>query len=179
MKIEDAAYIAGFIDADGAIMLHSKSTKNPNLEKAQYSFIPKIEITNKSNTVMEWIISVTGFNNNIIKFKLPKEEQRQKNSYYRMFFTGSNIRKLLPEILPYLKIKQKQGQLLLDIFKLIDKVQSTGGNFRLRSEVHKQNEESYISIWSKIACLNNGYKKATEMLNRKFRKQPEELLESP
>lgn len=177
MKIEDAAYIAGFVDADGAIMLHSKAIKNPNLQKAQYSFIPKIEITNKSNAVMEWIVSVTKFDNKIVKFMMPRG--RQRHPYYRMYFTGSNIRQLLPEILPHLKIKQKQANYLLNMFTLIDKVQATGGNFRLRSEVHKQNEEYYIALWFKVACLNNGREVATGMLNRKFGKQSEELLGRP
>ena len=177
MHGEDAAYIAGFIDADGAIMLHSKSTNNPNLLKAQYLFTPKVEITNKSNAVMEWIVSVTNFNNNIIKFQEPTG--RQRNIYYRMFFTGANIRNLLPEIIPHLKIKKDRGLLLLDIFKLFDNVQATGSNFRLRSEEHNKNIRSYISIWFKIACLNSGIEKATEMLFRKFGKQPEELLGHP
>ena len=177
MQSNDAAYIAGFIDADGAIMLHSKSTNNPNLLKAQFSFTPKVEITNKSNAVMEWIISVTNFNNNIIKFKEPLG--RQRNVYYRMFFTGTNIRNLLPEIIPHLKIKKKQALLLLDIMKLFDNVQSTGGNFRLRSEEHNKNVDDYISIWFKVSCLNSGIEKATEMLFRKFGKQPEELLGHP
>lgn len=178
MNNVDAAYIAGFVDADGAIMLHVKSTNNPNPLKAQYSFTPKVEITNRSNATMEWIISVTGFNNNIIKLKNPTGT-RQVNDYYRMFFTGSNIRKLLPEILPYLKQKQQQGYLLLEMFKLFDGVQSTGGNFRLRSEEHQNNIASYINIWFKVACLNNGFQTATEMLKRKFGKQPEELLGHP
>lgn len=177
MQREDAAYIAGFIDADGAIMLHSKSTNNPNLLKAQYLFTPKVEITNKSNSVMEWIVSVTDFNNNIIKFQMPTG--RQRNVYYRMFFTGANSRKLLPEIVPYLKIKKTQALLLLDMFKLFNNVQATGSNFRLRSEEHNKNIKSYVSIWFKIASLNNGIETATEMLFRKFGKQPEELLGPP
>ena len=177
MTSEDAAYIAGFIDADGAIMLHAKSTNNPNLLKAQYSFTPKVEITNKSNAVMEWIISVTDFNNNIIRFHEPKG--RQKNIYYRIYFTGANIRKLLPEIIPYLRGKRNQATYLLDMFKLFDNVQSTGGNFRLRSEEHHKNLDTYLFIWFKVACLNNGIEKATEMLFRKFGKQPEELLGRP
>jgi len=173
----DAAYIAGFIDADGCVQLPSGKTNYPNKLKAQYTFTPRVEITNASNHVLEWIATITGFDNKIIKFYLPKG--RQKNPYYRMYFTGSNLRKLLPEIEPHLKIKQQQARYLLEINKLFDDVAATGGNFRLRSEVHQNNLGKYILIWYKVAVLNNGIDKAGELLLRKFNKKPEELLGHP
>lgn len=105
----DLAYTAGFIDADGSIGIYNRhSARKTNSSCAT----PTMSISNKSKDCLEAIQkSIDGIG------KLRCQNRNEKNSNWAVAwildFRVNEIDFLLPQLLPYLKLKRKQAELII------------------------------------------------------------------
>ncbi|OGK30171.1 hypothetical protein A3B02_00985 [Candidatus Roizmanbacteria bacterium RIFCSPLOWO2_01_FULL_42_14] len=98
----DKAYIAGFLDADGAIMAHVE--RNSELI---YKFRVRVSIAlyQSQNAVIEWMYK-----------KLETGSVTKQRNLYKWNTTDQNaVRVILTVLKPYLRVKKKQAELALSI----------------------------------------------------------------
>lgn len=103
----DKSYLAGTIDCDGSICFWlGKSKKHPNWK---HWIIPKINLTNKNLELLNWAQNTFGF---CISVKPKIKKQRR---VYCLEVNGRNrCLSILRLILPYLKAKKQQAELIIE-----------------------------------------------------------------
>lgn len=105
----DRAYIAGFFDGEGTVSMDSRGKNGKIIYIRPYL---KIECTDKP--VIEWFSKI--FDRNLNEWE-PSQPNRQ-NSYSVRVTSLRNVLKILSQLLPYLKIKQRNAQLLIQYCEL-------------------------------------------------------------
>lgn len=122
-SIEKAKYswIAAIIDTDGCIGIYKqynyeykwnpKKGKRVSLRKNQYTWIPKIAI---SNTSLPFLLSIFDlFGGTISK---TRKQKNNSKACYQLTFCSPNIKKTLHKALPFLVLKRKQAKLILKLW---------------------------------------------------------------
>lgn len=98
----DAAYIAGFLDGEGSIMIIGRAD----------AFMLRVSFANNKRNVLEWIREKTGVGNVTEK---SRENQNHATSY--MLLINSNAaNSLLKQVSKYLIIKKEQSLLAMEFF---------------------------------------------------------------
>jgi hypothetical protein len=115
------AYLAGIIDGEGSIYIgnfsKSKSTGTPYYQT-------NIEVTNTDEKLIDWLMTNIGGRKNIYTAKqTPKNSRR---TVYRWIATGELVSHMCPRILPYLIIKVRQCEIMIEMRKTYDE---TGSRF--------------------------------------------------
>jgi len=158
----EAAYVAGFLDADGSIILQIKK-RNGEENRHRYHFHPVVTLANNCITPLKWVKEKCGGFGIIIEQH--HKIKKWRTSYVLMFST-SVIRWLMPQITPYLLIKKGQAELISDYCALTEKVR--GGS--IKTDAWLNNMSKYLVIYGKIKCLNHRidygmvFKKSGELL---------------
>jgi len=98
------AYIAGFIDGEGCILLSKHKCKK---SKRGFEWKPMIKITNSDKHVLLLIQKVIG--GYIDKGQISNIGRKR---VYQLVLNSSNLRKYLDKIIPLLIIKKKRAKLL-------------------------------------------------------------------
>lgn len=132
----DIAYIAGFVDGDGCIAYNKTKHKNKSrFPNPTYSI--QCIVTNKHRSILEWFKELfSGTIRDIDRIHCGKRE------IFSIWLTsGDTCRRLLGTILPYLKVKRKQAELVL-AFKPKRKV----GRKRLTKDELENRERLYQQI---------------------------------
>jgi len=111
MKEADKAYIAGFIDGEGCIALWSSG--RPRVGRSVVR--PCVFLANTNLEVLEWIREVTGLGH--ISRYIERRSPRHK-PLYRLIFSENEIPILLEAVLPYLKVKREQAEIVLAYYKI-------------------------------------------------------------
>jgi len=143
IKETDLSYIAGFIDADGAIMLQ-KSHRialgwNP-------SYTPIVQAYSSKKEPIEYIQSIFGGN-------IRRGKRNGKQYEYNWQIAGSKIKWILKSLLPYLKIKKKQAKILINLISWKEKHIKTHITTP-HNKSYKKNEFIYLnSVFMKIRSL--------------------------
>lgn len=110
LKSTDWAYIAGFLDGDGSIMVQVKNRKNNKLG-IRLMFTICFYQDSRHKKPLEWIRKVIGIgylsdrNDNISELRI--------NGY-------KQVENILKKIKPYAKFKAKQVEIVLRMLSLID-----------------------------------------------------------
>ena len=113
MKTEDAAYVAGIIDADGCIAFHRKTISahahKKRYQSWEYSVI--VSTTNKDflNNLKDLVNQGKGQVGNCQRNLIGKARPA-----YRIKWSGSSCIALLKEIRSYLRLKIKQADIILN-----------------------------------------------------------------
>lgn len=95
-----AAYIAGFLDADGSVMLYRRGRK---------AFL-RVSFTNRSRETLDWIVNATGVGN-----VAGGKRQNQKHSYcWNAFVNSEAAASLLVQVLPFMLTKRVQAEIAID-----------------------------------------------------------------
>ena len=130
MKQTDIIYLAGFIDGEGSItMIHGINN----------GYSPFIAITNTNKAIIEWVQKRVG-RGKIHAYEAWKEGQKP---YYTWRIYNRQALELAKELLPYLKIKRVQAQLLIDYYE----------GFELNKQNQLANPDS-SKIMGKFRALN-------------------------
>lgn len=108
MKPTDAAWLAGFIDADGSIGLHLQRDLRKGPDYA--SFRPAIQITQVHRRVLEHVRTIV-LGGAIVDVIHANPNARGQSIY--SLRRQPHIQWVLEQILPYLQLKQTQAGLLL------------------------------------------------------------------
>jgi hypothetical protein len=150
----EAAYIAGLIDGEGSIMLTRHWIKN----RRRYYYNIKVRIFNTNLEALEWVqLKVGGGSLNVVSSynKRGRFTIRTQKDYYYLDFARRLAVPLLRRILPYLIIKKKRAELILDYHEktkykmnFIKKGQPFYGSHPLNRDELKLREEYYLKVRS-------------------------------
>jgi len=102
----DCAYIAGFIDGEGSIILYERK----NSWSDSYAMRVIVSQSDKGLFILEWIKEITGIGSIVNK---PRFNPLHRNSCHWQA-NAEAAETLLKQILPYLKLKKEQAQMALD-----------------------------------------------------------------
>ena len=143
-----ASYLAGFTDGEGYISLRIDK------RRPSYQAILKIASTNES--IIKWIKESYGG----WYYKRKSSNENHKDSYY-WTLTGPNLEPFLRKIYPYLKLKRRQCELVLEKIKLQkleglphknisrinqDRIGKRKCNLAYRESVRKRIQEIYLEL---------------------------------
>lgn len=155
-----AAYIAGFMDGEGYIGIIKDSRRVTFRRTDHYEVVIKIANTNKG--IIDWLHSSYGGN---VHHRIIGGNNKDA---YCWTLAGEKIVPFLDKVMPYLKIKRQQGELVKKLrktyrpesYSYVDRVALNGGRFVSKTtneEVIREREE----IYQKIKELNHRGKLCT------------------
>lgn len=103
---QEKAYIAGFVDGEGTITFSVSSSK-----RCKRSLTPVFQISNTNKEALLWTQNRIGGNIVTVKSKRPSD---WKVKYILRTNATLHVRQILSMLLPYLIIKRKAAELLLE-----------------------------------------------------------------
>lgn len=129
----EKAYIAGFLDGDGSIYVRLK----PNSTyKYYFQISPAIVFyqSEKGKQHLEWLKKLIG-----------KGYLRKRKDKIVEYTIGDieSIKEILKNLLPYLKLKQRQAHLLLEILKLKENLKKAEDFLKIAEKIDKFEEINY------------------------------------
>jgi len=116
---EQTAYLAGLIDGEGYVGL-AKSKRSQGRFKGNHYMFPRLVIT-LTNPVMHEIREEFGFG----RVQFVKRRKENNKDRYDWHISSNQARMLLPLVLPFMRVKQKQAKLLLQYLDLATKKDRT------------------------------------------------------
>ena len=137
----EAAYIAGYLDGDGCISLQIKP-RNKNDNRHMYHFHASISFADERIKVLDWINSKV---NNLGYI------ERERTGARHLIYSANVARWMLPQIKPYLVLKDKQADLMIEFLLMTSSVK--GG--KIKTEMWLRNMRKYLDIYFHIRCLNH------------------------
>lgn len=133
MSKELRAYIAGFLDGDGSIHVRLKPNKT---YRFRFQIAPSIVFyqAKKEKHYLEWMQKT-----------LQRGYLRERNDGIIEYIIGDreSMLWLIKELLPYLKLKQKQAQLMKEILVLQKKVEDGKDFLHLSQRIDEFQELNY------------------------------------
>lgn len=131
------AYLAGIMDTEGSFTIKKEKPANGGIN---YKYTPLIQLTMVPAACLNYIRESIAVGN----FCVPKAKTAKKGYAYKMNLSGSaNCKFFLNSIMPYIREKKKQAQLILNFFEnnIIVKHRRSGIPQEIldfREEVYKQ-----------------------------------------
>ena len=135
------AYLAGFLDADGAIMATIEKHKEM---KFGFRVRVVVKITQKNREILDWFCQT---------FKVGKV-YRNRTTYDWMIKDKSEIRKILEDAKPYLRVKKIQAEKVLKIIDMVidtkerlyemAEIADSLSKFNVRSEKRRLNTAAMV-----------------------------------
>jgi len=142
-----AAYLAGLIDGEGYISI-LKNKKDTYKDGFRHQAVLKIVMTDKE--IIEWLYN--GFGG---LFEPRKGIGNRKDSYCWVLKNNKNLIPFLLKVTPYLKVKRKQANILIEFNKTFGQYQivknKSGG---VHKELSNQTREQRESLYHQIRELN-------------------------
>lgn len=111
MKETDKAWLAAALDFEGTIGLYKEKTNT----KRGYTFTPEFIVANTKREIIEKVKSLCG--SGYITER--RYKQRKWNNIYIFTMHSNAIRRIIPQIKPYLIIKRQQVEVVLEALDLI------------------------------------------------------------
>ncbi len=133
LKKEQKAYIAGFLDGDGSVHVRLK----PNSTYRFHFQISPSVVFYQSKKEKEFL--------NWLKKTINRGYIRERKDGIVEYILGDvkSIEDLLKEILPYLKLKEKQAKLMLKVLLLKKNIKEAKDFLRLAGEIDKFQKLNY------------------------------------
>ena len=110
LTVEEAAYLAGLFDGEGSLYLVARK----GTRRRSHHFHPEMTVANTDLALIEWVRDATG-NGGIWLNKKPGSNHKQG---YVWLLMPTQIRHVLPQLLPYLKSKRRRAAMMLEFFDL-------------------------------------------------------------
>lgn len=150
MQETDKAYIAGFLDGEGCIVVDRQKRTNSH-HKQHYYYVPRICIANRHKGVLDYINKCWGNTGSLTLRKLNNKNANWSDAWQLRFSSVPTYGYLI-EILPYLKTKRKQAELVIEMGELKSGTQLL--DFRKRSLDYYCKSDRYDEIYNIIKNLN-------------------------
>lgn len=118
VKENEKAWLAGFIDGEGYIGITFQRKKENRRQSASARYHPYLVISNNNREVLK---SIKEFVGSGYVYQLSRNSElrnKQKQSFQYKLTGMRELESLLYSVQPYLHIKQKQCELLLDFIKV-------------------------------------------------------------
>lgn len=133
LKREQKAYIAGFLDGDGSIHVRLK----PNSTyRFSFQISPSVVFyqSKKEKAFLSWLKGI-----------IDKGYIRERKDGIIEYILGDvkSIENLLKELIPYLKLKEKQAKLMLKVLHLKKNVKEAKDFLKLSKEIDKFQKLNY------------------------------------
>jgi hypothetical protein len=135
----EAAYLAGLVDGEGCISIYHRRAYSKSRERNP-SAIGGVRIAMCAPDLIQWICSITGLGK---VYRLPARKDTDKDSWLWEPGLRESAR-FLEAILPYLRLKERQASLLIELAHI--KAQSRRGR--------QYNLERQQEIAQEIKILN-------------------------
>ena len=148
---KEIVWLAGFIDGEGYIGIERQRKKETAKQAASLLYHPYLIIANSNYDVLEIIKGYAGYGY-IYEVKRKKSKSRHENEkpgFQYKLTKMNNLKILLKALRPYLRLKQRQCDLLLDFINLRQKAKRIYGPFR-GATFYTIEEE----IYQKLRTLN-------------------------
>jgi hypothetical protein len=100
-------YLAGFLDGEGTIGISSAFAKGRSRNPSHF---PHVMIANADRAVMEWIRDTVGGSLDVPRPSTHKPHWRPS---YRWRLHGRNAETFIDALLPYLRVKRPQAEVVL------------------------------------------------------------------
>ena len=122
---KEKAYIAGFLDGDGSIYVKLK----PNSTyRYKFQVSPAIVFyqSKKENSHLEWLQKT-----------ISRGYVRERNDGIIEYIIGDveSLKELIKGLLPYLRLKQKQAKLMLEVLEMKAKIKSAEDFLKLAKKI--------------------------------------------
>jgi hypothetical protein len=128
---EKAIWLAAWIDAEGNISLQKREAHKVNRRGV---WLPWIAISNTNLEVMQALSDASQGSIRVVRKATGKWRQT-----YNIYVSPNKCRKLLPLIRPFLVIKQRQADLMMEALDLLhDNLKATGGSGDIRVSRHER-----------------------------------------
>jgi hypothetical protein len=156
MNIAERAYCAGIVDGEGTISISANSQQTKIRKDGKIKITKQvskvIRVANTDLRLLEWLAKITGYGKVTKLYQNPntKYDRFRKGNIkplYSWAIFGFNIKSFLVEIIPYLVIKKRHAELMLESINLSWK-RGRGNGYS--PEVW----EKQLSIISEIRTLN-------------------------
>ena len=109
MNKEDLIYLAGLIDGEGWIGIKINS-----LREEKNSFVARLSVTTTSPKIEKFLRDIIeGYS-----YYEPKPEGNRKPRWHWYLGRVTKLENLLKNLLPYLKCKKKQAQIVLEFLSI-------------------------------------------------------------
>lgn len=140
---EDLAYMAGIIDGEGSICVYSFfASPHQRNGKRYLRHSTMLSVSNTSTALMDWIVERFGS-----KMRTVKRTRQDWKQAYHWQVGYARAAEILQAVLPYLVIKRRQAELLIEFQEL--------GSFRGGGETPQHVRERRAAIADEIGFLNN------------------------
>ena len=151
-SVSQLAYLAGIIDGEGSIYIGNFSS-NPKTGTKYYQ--TNIEVTNTDKNLIDWLSST--FGGRIYTYTAKQLPKNSRRTTYRWIATGERVTHIAEIILPYLIVKIRQCQIMIEMRKtFIPKtgvIRGVQGIQVLDSDILSL-RESYFNEMRSLHCRN-------------------------
>jgi len=131
------AYIAGFLDGDGSLMLQIKKRKNGNKSRNRFMATICFYQDSRHEKPLYWIRDVLGIG--YISRRSDNITELRINGY-------KQVERILKDLLPYVKFRKIQTKILLNSAKLLQKGKlSRNDLLKLVNGILKIQAENYVT----------------------------------
>lgn len=132
---EAAAYLAGLVDGEGCLNFY----RGPNKSCTKgYTYIARMSITNCDLATLVALREELGIGRVSQKTPTPRRKPA-----YQLTFYAREVRLLLPYLLPYLRIKRKQAEIVL---AFVNRQRWGGQKGGLSAEEHALREQEHMRL---------------------------------
>ena len=142
------SYLAGVIDADGCITIGRKVKNDKRCLRPSVYYEPKIILT-EVNTIIPDLLHVT--------FGSRRSEWQPKNPKHKRWHiwasSGPASTTIIKELLPYLRLKRRQGEIAIELQELIERQWTTLKHVQHHIIPHEFNLER-DELWKRMTALN-------------------------
>jgi len=118
----DLAYLAGIIDGEGSIYIGNFSS---NAKTGTLHYQTNMEVTNTDENLIKWLHLT--FGGRVNKYTHKQTPKNSRRPVYRWIVSGELLSHLCPRILPYLVIKIKQCEIMIEMRKTFNGTGATKG----------------------------------------------------
>lgn len=148
LSIDEAAYIAAFIDGEGTISIRANKRKGV-VGGMRYASV--VEMNNTDVGVMQYLRSLIG----PARYYIHKQQKGNAKRCYRFTIPSNVQRWLLETVLPYLHIKKMQAEIVIEFLSLLSEKEYGKNDENLNRREH---------LYKKVHDLNHrgiGLKRCT------------------
>jgi len=138
------AWLAGIIDCDGGFYI--ERSKAP--WKRGKTYRPILQIANTNKAFLEKIKEILGFGM-IRELKNAKSRNNKWKKEYELRIFANGIRRIVPNILPFLLIKREQALLIVEAVKITEIIRRTPPSKRDIQELepyYERLEQLYVKM---------------------------------
>ena len=134
------AYLAGYIDGDGCFYIDTVKAKT-----GIYPVVHRtvVKFASVDEAIMKWLQEFLGIHY-WIKVVSKKRQHLNRRAVYEANVTGECLDKLLPRLLPYLRIKKRHCEIMMEMRKTYEVPQKgvirpklTAEQFDIRCHCHR------------------------------------------